>query len=153
MNRYFISIAILALLSCKTETQTSKSTSIISEQDRAALRHLKEVDWPKAYREQDTILLDSILGDDFQMIDADGNWSNKAQELDWIKAHASPHDSFFFEIKRLDILPNGTAMICGTGHIFKDSTKTIYQSSNVVVKRDGQWKAIASHVSGIQQVD
>lgn len=153
MSRYFIIIAFMVLLSCKTETQTPKSTSIISEQDQALLWHLKEVDWPKAYREQDTILLDAILGDDFQMIDADGNWSNKAQELEWIKLHASPHDSFFFEIKRLDILPNGTAMISGTGHIFKDSTKTIYQSSNVVVKRNGQWKAIASHVSGIQQVE
>ncbi len=153
MNRYFIFIACVALLSCKTERQTPESTSIISEEDYTLLRHLKEVDWPKAYREQDTVLLDSILGDDFQMIDADGNWSNKAQELEWITKHDSPHDSFFFEIKRLDLLPNGTAMICGTGHIFKDSIKTIYQSSNVVVKRNGQWKAIASHVSGIQQVE
>ncbi|MFC4221568.1 nuclear transport factor 2 family protein [Flagellimonas marina] len=153
MNRYFIIIAIFTLLSCKTETQAPDSTAVISEQDQVLLRHLKEVDWPKAYREQDTVLLDSILGDDFQMIDADGNWSNKAQELAWIKEHGSSHDSFFFEIKRLDLLPNGTAMICGTGHIFKDSTKTIYQSSNVVVKRNGQWKAIASHVSGIKQVE
>lgn len=153
MGRYFIIISIMTLLSCKTEPQTPESTSIISEQDEALLRHLKEVDWPKAYREQDTVLLDSILGDDFQMIDTDGNWSNKAKELEWIKAHASPHDSFFFEIKRLDLLPNGTAIICGTGHIFKDSTKIIYQSSNVVIKRNGQWKAIASHVSGIQQVE
>ncbi|WP_156102221.1 nuclear transport factor 2 family protein [Muricauda sp. MAR_2010_75] len=153
MNRYFSILATMTLLSCGVETKSTESTPIILEQDQALLRHLKEVDWPKAYREQDTVLLGSILGDDFQMIDADGNWSNKAQELEWIKAHSSPHDSFFFEIKRLDILPNGTAMICGTGHIFKDSTKTIYQSSNVVVKRNGQWKAIASHVSGIQQVE
>jgi hypothetical protein len=153
MNRFFIIIVVLALLSCGTETKHHQPNKIISDQDLALLRHLKEVDWPRAYREQDTVLLGSILGDDFQMIDADGNWSNKAQELDWIKTHASPHDSFFFEMKRLDILPNGTAMICGTGHLFKDSTKTIYQSSNVVVKRNGQWKAIASHVSGIQQVE
>ena len=153
MNRYIIFLAVMAMISCSTRIENPKSTSVISEEDYGILRQLKEVDWPKAYREQDTVLLDSILGDDFQMIDADGNWSNKSQELDWIKAHASPHDSFFFEIKRLDILPNGTAMICGTGHIFKDSTKTIYQSSNVVVKRNGQWKAIASHVSGIQRVD
>ncbi len=152
MIRYFIIIALTSLISCGTETETPK-TSIISEEDHVVLRHLKEVDWPRAYREQDTVLLDSILGNDFQMIDAEGNWSNKAQELEWIKTHGSPHDSFFYEIKRLDVLPNGTAMICGTGHIFNDSTKTIYQSSNVVVKRDGQWKAIASHVSGIQRVE
>ncbi|WP_421810492.1 DUF4440 domain-containing protein [Flagellimonas sp.] len=150
----FLSVAIgcFILWSCTSKTETETGQNLITEQDRHLLSQLKEVKWPKAYREQDTLLLDSILGDDFQMIDDQGNWSDKKGELDWIKEHASTHDSFFYEIKRLDILPNGTAMICGTGHIFNDSIKTIYQSSNVLIKREGQWKAIASHVSGIKQV-
>jgi hypothetical protein len=40
------------------------------------------VEWPRAYREQDVALLDRILADEFQMIDADGNWSTKAEEID-----------------------------------------------------------------------
>ncbi len=140
-------------MACDTKEAIQPAQGSISQSDYQILKHLKEVNWPKAYREQDTILLDAILGDDFQMVDARGNWSNKTMELEWIKEHASSYDSFFYKIKRLDVLPNGTAMICGTGHIYTDSIHTIYQSSNVVVKRKGAWKAIASHVSGVKAVE
>ena len=126
---------------------------VLGPEDQKTLRYLKEVEWPKAYRNQDTLLLDRILGEDFQMIDAAGNWSDKAGELAWIKANASAPDSFFYDIKRLDVLDNGTALICGTGHIFNDSTHTLYESSNILIKREGLWKAVASHVSGIRDAD
>ena len=54
-------------------------------EDEKTLRYLKEVEWPKAYREQDVDLLDHILAEEFQMIDASGEWSDKARELEWIK--------------------------------------------------------------------
>ena len=139
--------------SCETKEKEQLKSPIISVEDKELLTHFKEVSWPKAYREQDTFLLDSLLGDDFQMIDNSGKWFGKADELEWIKENAMENDSFWYEIKRLDVLPNGTAMICGTGHIIDDSIKSIYQSSNVLVKRDGAWKAIASHVSGFKTLD
>lgn len=141
---------LLLMSSCSTEPPTNTESS--SDADLKILRHLKEVEWPKAYAEQDTLLLDRILGDDFQLIDQDGNWYTKQDELDWIKEHSTDHDSFRYEIKRLDILENGTAIICGTGYIVNDSTKSIYQSSNVLVKREGEWKAVLSHVSGFKQL-
>lgn len=124
----------------------------ISEEEKEQLRYLKEVEWPKAYREQDTVLLNRLLGEDFKMIDASGNWFSKRDELDWIKKNGVKNDSFFYEIKRFEIKENGTAVICGTGHIFNDTTETIYQSSNILIKRDTLWKAILSHVSGIKEV-
>lgn len=126
--------------------------NVVSDQDIELLRYLKEVEWAKAYREQDTVLLDRILGDDFQMIDDEGVWSNKEGELEWIRHNAMVNDTFYYEIKRLDALDNGTAMVCGNGHIWSDSIETVYQSSNVLVKRDGIWKAISSHVSGVKEV-
>ncbi|UJH68926.1 nuclear transport factor 2 family protein [Allomuricauda sp. SCSIO 65647] len=157
MKYFILSCGLLLLLACqqgKQELPTAQtSLQSVSKEDSLLLRYLKEVQWPKAYREQDTVLLDKILGDDFQMIDASGNWSDKVGELEWIKANAMQHDSFFYEIKRLDVLPNGTALICGTGHIMNDTVKTIYQSSNILIKRDGIWKAVASHVSGIKKVE
>ena len=121
-------------------------------QDQERLRYLKEVEWPKAYREQDTLLLDRILGEDFEMIDADGNWFKKKDEIQWIKNNATAYDSFRYEIQRLDVLENGTAIIAGTGHIFNGTKETIYMSSNVLVKRDTTWKAVVSHVSGVRSV-
>lgn len=148
-----LSLILLITISCTQKKENVLLGSVITDEDQKILRNIKEVQWPKAYREQDTLLLNSILGDDFQMIDANGNWSTKAKELEWIKENAMANDSFFYEIKRLDVLPNGTALICGTGHIFNDSTETIYQSSNILIKRLGAWKAVASHVSGIKRLD
>ncbi|SHG77581.1 nuclear transport factor 2 family protein [Flagellimonas flava] len=146
-----IVLVMLLIASCQSKSKEPKIlSSIITAEDEGILRNLKEVQWPKAYREQDTMLLDRILGEDFQMIDAGGTWSNKAKELEYIKVNAMQHDSFYYEIKRMDILDNGTALICGTGHILNDSVETIYQSSNILIKRDGFWKAVASHVSGIK---
>ena len=153
-NNYLLVIVVMTLSvlinpACTKQEGTNATTPKIADLEK--LRHLKKIDWPKAYRDQDTILLDLILGDDFQMIDASGNWYSKADELLWIKEHATQHDSFFYEIKRLELLPNQTAIICGTGHIFNDTTETIYQSSNVLIKRNENWKAVLSHVSGIKE--
>ena len=149
MKYLIIILGICSLVSC-VENSKLNSSFELSENDLQSLRYLKEVEWPKAYRLQDTLLLDRILGEDFQMIDAGGTWSDKAGELAWIKENASAPDSFYYDIKRLEALENGTVLICGTGHIFNDSTHTIYQSSNILIKREDNWKAVASHVSGVK---
>ena len=140
-------VALFLMVSCSAIAQT---------EDEMTLRHLKEVLWPKAYREQDTTLLDQILAAEFQMIDAQGNWSRKADELAYIKAHKPGYDSFWYDIKRLEVFENGTAIISGIGHIHSSGDdgpyQTEYHSSNVLIKRGKQWKAVSSHVSGIKQV-
>ena len=124
--------------------------------DEAALRELKEVLWPKAYFEQDTQLLDTILAREFQMVDGDGNWSTKADELSWLGKNKPAYDSLAFSIRRLDIFENGTAIAAGTGTIRGSDEKgpyvAEYQSTNVLIKRDGRWQAIASHVSGYKKI-
>lgn len=143
-------IVLSNLMSC--HQKKTFNTSVITISDSLALKQIKEVFWPKAYREQDTVLLDKILDNSFQLIDGDGNRFRKTDELNWIKSNAMVHDSFRYEIKRLDIYRNGTAVVAGTGHIYNDSTYSIYQSSNVLIKRDSLWKAILSHVSGFKKI-
>jgi hypothetical protein len=125
------------------------------EEDKARLRHLKTVEWPKAYREQDTVLLNRLLADEFQMIEASGEVSTKRAEIEYIKKHKPSYTSFVYTIQRLDVFENGTAIVSGTGTILgndKDGAyETTYASSNVLIKRKGQWKAVASHVSGIKR--
>lgn len=123
--------------------------------DKQVLRHLKEVAWPQAYREQDASLLDEILADEFQMIRNDGQWSNKLDELRWVAGNKPDYDSFYFEIRRLDILENGTAIVAGSGtiHASDDDGPYVaeYQSTNVLIKRNDTWRAVASHVSGYRR--
>jgi Domain of unknown function (DUF4440) len=127
------------------------------ENDKTRLRELKEVLWPKAYREQDPALLAQILADEFESIDAGGNRSTKTEELDYVRKNKPSYDWFRFVIRRLQIFENRTAVVSGTGYIEtkpkegKKGSKAEYQSSNVFIERDGRWQAISSHVSGIKQ--
>lgn len=125
--------------------------------DAKTLRHIKEVLWPKAYREQDGKLLDRILAKEFRMIAEDGKWYTKADEMEYIKKNKPSYDSFKFIIKRLDIFENGTAVVAGMGVIEatdkKGPHRIEYMSSNILIKRNGQWKAISSHVSGVKRID
>jgi hypothetical protein len=96
--------------------------------DEAAIRELKETLWPKAYFEQDAALLDRILAPEFLMVDDSGAWSTKAAELAWVAKNKPGYDSLTFYL----------------GH---------YQSTNVLIKRNGQWRAVASHVSGYKKIE
>ncbi|TDQ48463.1 nuclear transport factor 2 family protein [Permianibacter aggregans] len=121
--------------------------------DMKQLRELKEVMWPKAYREQDVHLLDQILDPRFQMIDAEGQWSSKQEELQQLPSYRWPHERFHYDIKRLEIFADDTAIIAGEGRATgtgKNGPYCLrYQSSNVLVKSGNQWRAISSHVSGV----
>jgi hypothetical protein len=123
--------------------------------DEAALRELKEVLWPKAYFDQNTDLLDRILADEFRLIDGSGAWSNKAEELEWVAGNKPAYDSLVFEIRRLEIFDGDAAVVAGTGTVHGSDQGgpyvAEYQSTNVLVKRNGEWKAVASHFSGFER--
>ena len=111
----------------------------------------------RAYFEQDAELLGRILAPEFQRVDSDGNWSTRAQELDWVSKNKPAYDSLTFKIRRLDIFDNGTAIVAGTGTIRgRDENGPYvaeYESTNVLIKRDGAWQAIASHTSGDRKIE
>lgn len=117
--------------------------------DYEVLRHFKTVLWPQAYRTQDVELLDRLLHGSFEMIDAEGNRSTKQQELEYVKNNKWDPGSFEYRVERLQIYQGSFAVIDGTGVA---ATYT-YKSSNFLVKEDGRWRAIASHVSGLQAVE
>jgi hypothetical protein len=124
--------------------------------DKIELRRMKEDLWPRAYREGDAALLDRILATEFQMVDPDGNWSDKRKELDYVAKHKAKNRSFRFEIRRLEVLENGTAIVAGRGVVIGPESDPEggyeYQSSNILIKREGRWQAIASHVSGVRPI-
>lgn len=143
-------LIVIFLLAAVTASLAQKPAN--NAADEKALRYLKEVEWPKAYREQDTVLLDRILAEEFKMIDSDGGYSTKKEQIDYIKTHKPNYISFKFVIKRLEIFENNTAIVSGTGIIRRKDKdgefELVYQSSNVLIKRGNLWKAISSHTSG-----
>ena len=140
------------LIGCTTP---ATNPTVLTNEDEAALREFKTVLWPKAYADQDTALLNRMLHEDFEMVDDNGDKYTKADELEYISKYGPTYDEFNFEITRLDIFDNGTAVISGTGTMKGvdggEAYITTYKSSNVVIKVDGAWKAINSHVSGVKE--
>ena len=120
------------------------TTPVCAQSDEETLREFKTVLWPQAYRTQDVELLDRLLHDSFQMIDAEGGRSTKDQELEWVADNAWSPGSFEYRIERLDIYDGRIAIIDGTGI----AERYTYKSSNVLIKENGEWRAVASHVSG-----
>ncbi len=117
--------------------------------DYETLRNIKTVLWQQAYRTQDDELLDRLLHDSFEMIDADGNRSTKEKELEYIRNNKWDPGTFEYQIERLQIYQGAFAVIDGTG-VAENYT---YKSSNFLVKEDGVWRAIASHVSGFRSTN
>lgn len=140
VSLFFTSLLMLASAVALADDEGSSS-------DREELQHFKTVLWPQAYRTQDTALLDRLLDDSFQMIDGEGNRSTKQKELDWIAENAWNPGAFEYRIERLEIYGGDTAIIDGTGI----AEKYTYKSSNVLIRKDGQWRAVASHVSGYRE--
>lgn len=134
MQRAAVALAILSVF----------VPGIAVADDYEVLRHIKTVLWPQAYRTQDTELLDRLLHDSFEMIDADGNRSTKEGELEYIANNQWDPGKFEYQVERLQIFSGSFAVVDGTG-VAESYT---YKSSNFLVKEDGEWRAIASHVSG-----
>ena len=79
--------------------------------DEQTLRQFKTVMWPRAYRTQDVALLDEMLDDSFEMIDAEGNRSTKQDELAWVRDNAWDPGEFEYVIERLAIYGDRFAII------------------------------------------
>jgi hypothetical protein len=123
------------------------ATPLSAEDDEAILREFKTVLWPRAYRTGDAALLDRLLHESFEMIDDTGKRSTKADELEFVRTQEWDPGSFEYRIERLSIYEGKVAIIAGTGV----ATAYTYKSSNVLIKDDGRWQAIASHVSGVEE--
>jgi hypothetical protein len=66
----------------------------------------------------------------------------------WISENKWDPGEFEYRIERLDIYDGRFAIIAGTGM----AETYIYKSSNVLIKDNGQWRAVSSHVSGVQEM-
>lgn len=133
--------------------ESTPSRSPAPSMDRQVLRTLKTDTWPRAYRTQDVALLESILAEEFVLIDANGGITDRQTELATLPDYRWTHDRFDYRIDHLEILDNQTAIVAGTGeaHGTRDGTPycLTYRSSNVLVWRGNTWRAVLSHVSGV----
>lgn len=114
-----------------------------------------KLDWGKAYVQRDAVLLDRILADDFVVVDADGAAATKMQEMADFKSSSVKYESSNYDDATVRVYGD-TAIVSGRGTV-KGRGKTQafhmqYRSTNVFVKRNGRWQAVASHISGVKNL-
>ena len=149
-------ITLLLTMHCldATPAQTESEPTKATTRHQATLHHLKTVLWPQAYRTGDRDLLEQILAPGFVLITASGEWRGRARELEELADYSWTHTSFDYRIKRLEIFAGDSAIVAGEGvadGVDESGRYHLrYQSSNVLVLRDGRWQAVQSHVSGIE---
>ncbi len=155
MKTFFVPAILALLVACSTQTPAQQQTPTISDTDYETVRNLKIVSFAKAYEEQDTVLLDQILHDTYQLVDDGGEVYSKRDEIEYISKYGPSYDSFSFEILKLEIYENGTATVFGIGTItgtdISGAYSQTYKSSDVFVKEGERWRAITTHVSGVKE--
>jgi ketosteroid isomerase-like protein len=111
-----------------------------------------EHDWADALVKRDQAVLDRIEAPDWMLTDPSGTLQTKAQADTTLKSGDHTFESF--KIDELKVRVYGdTAVVHGletekSNHKGKD-TSGQYRFTNVFVKRDGRWQAIATHVSRV----
>jgi hypothetical protein len=84
------------------------------------------------------------------LVEDNGQLSNKADELRWVRANRPPEQDFRYVIERLEIYGD-SALIIGLGTIQRQvdgaQKLTRYRSSNTLIRERGRWRALASQVT------
>lgn len=111
-----------------------------------------EREWMEAASKHDRAALGRILADDFKAIDEQGNVINKANYIE--DDMGLKVDSYSFNDVATQVY--GDSAIITYRLSFKGSHKGTdisgdYRQTNVWVKRDGRWQAVALHLSRIPQ--
>ena len=118
--------------------------------DEAALRDLKTRIWPGYYRNQDVEGLSRFLDDDFRVIDSEGVAETKPQVLAWVRTTPWQPSNFRYDVQTVVCPADDVAIIAGQGSFDTEAGRQVYTSSNVLVRKDGRWRAVLSHVSGVR---
>ena len=103
---------------------------------------------------RDIVALDRILGDDHSVITKDGSILTKAQEMANYKSEESSNELSDFEPMNVRIFGE-TAVVTGgqrekSRNFGKDSSG-FYRWTDVFVKRDGSWQAVASELTRVEE--
>ncbi len=156
MKTFCVPVILALFVACSAQTPAQQQTVAISDEDYETVKNLKIVSFAKAYEDQDTVLLDQILHNTYQLVDDGGEVYSKKDEMDYVSKYGPSYETFTFEILKLEVYENGTATVFGIGTItgkdIEGAYSQTYKASDVFVKENGKWQAITTHVSGVKEV-
>jgi ketosteroid isomerase-like protein len=121
------------------------------EQELVRLKH----EMGRAYVARDVAALERLYADDYTVTDDEGNTTNKTQEIDRLRSGGSTYESTSYEDVKVRVYGD-TAIVAGRGTVKGRNSKgpfhTEYHSTNVFVRQNGVWRAVAAHISGVKRL-
>ncbi len=153
MRNALVTFALLVAVS----GQAAADASIRDRQDDiATLTEKKVFVWPKLYAERDAEGLADFLAEEFKVLEPDGTVRTREEEIAWLRETPKDEETsdFLFTIEEIVFAGDNLAIVYGHG----DSTRATedgkpchhnYWSSNTFLLKDGVWKPVFSHISGI----
>jgi len=129
------------------------STAGAGENDEQALIRI-EGEWGDAMTKHDMVALDRILGDDHTVISKDGRVHTKAEELANYRSDESSNELSDFEPMKVRVFGD-TAVVTGGQREkslnFGKDTSGFYRWTDVFVRRDERWQAVASELTRVEE--
>lgn len=104
-----------------------------------------------AYRTNDAAAIDTLMGDEYVIINSDGSTSTKADDL----RAAREQDAIFSRFDNVDMtfqffgntaVVRGRTLISGVARASGRAFEVDVLFTDVMVKRDGKWQMVAGHV-------
>ncbi len=142
---------VITACNVKTKIEVTDSEEELELQKEEALDLLR--DWTKAYLDRDTATLNRVIGDDWYYSGtADGSLVNKKKAIEDFAQATYTIQSI--EYQGIDVRLFGeTAIITGselmTINHMDTTTQYHLRFTDVYVKRDDHWEAVATHTSPI----
>jgi len=158
MKRSILVVIIIASMmiavSCVRGTEETKASPVVSaapaSENTEQLITRKEGEWVAAILGKDIVAIDRLLADDFIGTTNDQTYSKEEAIAD---VKSGNHESL--SLDNIEVRVFGDAAVATMGQNEKsqhgkEDFSGRYLFTNVWVKRDGQWRAVASHGSRIR---
>lgn len=111
-----------------------------------------ESDWGVAFERRDLATLDQLMADEYILTDPLGHIRNKTETLAAIETNEVDFESTQSDDVNV-IIHGDTAVVTGRSTFrgrYKGWSMTgRYQYTDVLVKRNGSWKAVGSHITAL----
>ncbi len=158
MKRIFIIMMIAIAMSSITLGQATNKkitrSSTANQQSKSVEQELMQMerDWAKATVNRDASALDRIEADDYIFTDADGSLVTKKQDIADITSGNLTAESINVDEMKVRVFGD-TAVVTGRittkGQYKGKDISGQYRFTDMFLKRNGKWQAVASHFSRI----
>ena len=141
-------IALICLAGCATVSAPDRDADI------QALTEAKVETWRQIYRDSDAAGLAAFLDDKFVFIPGGGDPLSKNDEVTYLRENdVDMAPDFQFHVEDIIFTGPDSAIVYGIGKSTRENDDGqpcahSYRSSNTLIRKNGNWHPVFSHVSG-----